>query len=71
MTANKHTARTVDTKDHDKVEAWPIAVLKENVHYYMDGGFMVFTQAYHLARGNCCGNKCRHCPYGFVNVKQL
>ena len=26
---------------------------------------MVFTEAYHLKRGHCCENGCRHCPYGF------
>jgi hypothetical protein len=25
---------------------------------------MVFTAAYHLKRGSCCGSGCRHCPYG-------
>ena len=48
---------------------WPIAVLKENVHYYMENGFMVFTEEYHLARGRCCGNACRHCPFEHVNVR--
>ncbi|MCG9881787.1 MAG: DUF5522 domain-containing protein [Bacteroidia bacterium] len=24
---------------------------------------MVFTEAFHLQRGYCCGNGCRHCPY--------
>jgi uncharacterized protein (TIGR00290 family) len=33
--------------------------------YYWENGFMVFTEAYHLKRGNCCNNGCRHCPYGF------
>ncbi|MBS1625400.1 MAG: hypothetical protein JSS76_03395 [Bacteroidetes bacterium] len=33
--------------------------------YYMENGLMVFTAAYHLARGFCCKNGCRHCPYGF------
>jgi hypothetical protein len=28
----------------------------------------VFTEAYHLRRGRCCGSRCRHCPYGHVNV---
>lgn len=32
--------------------------------YYMENGFMVFTAAYHLKRGSCCGSGCRHCPYG-------
>ncbi len=31
--------------------------------YYFDGPFLVFTAAYHLKRGYCCGNGCRHCPY--------
>ena len=31
--------------------------------FYFDGPYMVFTAAYHLKRGNCCGSGCRHCPY--------
>jgi hypothetical protein len=34
--------------------------------YYMDGPYMVFTAAYHLKRGSCCGSRCRHCPYGLA-----
>ncbi|MBX2849556.1 MAG: hypothetical protein KTR16_14640 [Acidiferrobacterales bacterium] len=37
-------------------------------HYYLENGFMVFTKAYHLSRGFCCGNTCRHCPYDHENV---
>ena len=48
---------------------WPIPVLQEGKHYYMEDGFMVFAEAYHLARGTCCGNSCRHCPFDHVNVK--
>lgn len=33
--------------------------------YLNEDGFMVFTEAYHLKRGYCCKNGCRHCPYGF------
>jgi hypothetical protein len=29
---------------------------------------VVFTAAYHLRRGYCCGNGCRHCPYGHEAV---
>jgi len=36
--------------------------------YYMEGPYMVFTAAYHLKRGYCCGSGCRHCPYGHENV---
>jgi hypothetical protein len=32
--------------------------------FYLDEfGNTVFTAAYHLKRGNCCGNQCQHCPY--------
>ena len=34
--------------------------------YMTTEGFMVFTEAYHLKRGYCCKNGCRHCPYGFL-----
>jgi hypothetical protein len=32
--------------------------------FYFEGPLMVFTAAYHLKRGYCCGSGCRHCPYG-------
>ncbi|MFZ0744042.1 MAG: DUF5522 domain-containing protein [Terracidiphilus sp.] len=31
--------------------------------YYFEGKNLVFTAAYHLKRGTCCGSNCRHCPY--------
>lgn len=31
--------------------------------YYMEGGFKVYTESFHIKRGWCCGNGCRHCPY--------
>lgn len=31
--------------------------------FYFENGLMVFTAAYHLRRGYCCGNGCRCCPY--------
>jgi hypothetical protein len=37
--------------------------------YYTDeNGLSVFTANYHLKRGYCCGNRCRHCPYDWENV---
>lgn len=30
-------------------------------------GFKVMTEAALLERGHCCGNGCRHCPYGDDN----
>ena len=32
--------------------------------YYFEGPNLVYTAAYHLKRGYCCGSGCRHCPYG-------
>jgi hypothetical protein len=34
--------------------------------FYWEGPNLVFTAAYHLKRGSCCGSGCRHCPYGFA-----
>ncbi len=31
--------------------------------FYIEGPYIVFTAAYHLKRGYCCGSGCRHCPY--------
>ncbi|MDX5482257.1 MAG: DUF5522 domain-containing protein [Hymenobacteraceae bacterium] len=40
--------------------------LTEGEDYYLnEQGLMVFTAKYHLKRGYCCQNGCRHCPYGF------
>jgi hypothetical protein len=67
-----YSATTTAKQASEVVEedSWPIAVLKEGKHYYMEGGFMVFTAAYHSARGRCCGNACRHCPYEHANVRR-
>ncbi len=43
----------------------PQPELKEGEDFYLDdNGMFVFTAAYHLKRGTCCGNGCKHCPYG-------
>jgi hypothetical protein len=36
--------------------------------YYNAGGLIVLTEKFHLERGHCCGNGCKHCPYDYVNV---
>lgn len=38
-------------------------VLQED-EFYREGDAIVFTAAYLLRRGYCCGSRCRHCPYG-------
>jgi hypothetical protein len=37
--------------------------LKAGIQYYIEGDKIIFTEKFHLERGYCCGNKCRHCPY--------
>jgi hypothetical protein len=39
--------------------------VEQEADYYIENGFYVFTRSYHLKRGHCCKNGCRHCPYGF------
>lgn len=36
----------------------------ETIDFYYENGLMVLTRHYLLQRGSCCGNACRHCPYG-------
>jgi cob(I)alamin adenosyltransferase len=43
--------------------------LGERTYIDPETGFTVFTELIHLKRGKCCGNKCRHCPYGYEKVK--
>jgi len=54
MTSSKNSAPAVPSLSEDD--------------YYMEDGLLVFTAAYHLKRGNCCGSGCRHCPYEHRNV---
>lgn len=35
----------------------------EKPDYYFEGRYLVFTKEYHLKRGYCCKNGCRHCPW--------
>ena len=37
--------------------------LIEGIDYYQEGEYRVFKEWYHLRRGTCCHNDCRHCPY--------
>ena len=45
--------------------------LIEGTHYYInEEGFVVLTEQYHLEKGYCCGNGCKHCPYEYENVPE-
>jgi hypothetical protein len=36
--------------------------------YINEEGLIVFTEAYHLKRGECCKSGCKHCPYGYKKI---
>jgi hypothetical protein len=55
-------AHEFDDADAVLAEARRVTALKHD--YYLDEyGNVVFTSRYHLKRGSCCDNDCRHCPY--------
>ena len=60
--------KQLDTITHEAALALASAysghkLLVEKIDYYIEAGKLVFTRWYHLKRGSCCGNDCRHCPY--------
>ena len=42
-----------------------LPTLEPDDFYLTKEGYKVFTEKYHLKRGYCCENSCRHCPYGY------
>jgi len=49
----------------------PMKQLIEGVDfYYNEQGLMVLTEKYHLERGSCCGNGCKHCPFDYQRVSE-
>lgn len=42
--------------------AGPVRAIQQPDAYW-ENGLVVYTAAYHLKRGSCCGSGCRHCPY--------
>lgn len=38
--------------------------------YYNKEGYIVLTEKFHLKKGFCCGNGCKHCPYEYQNVPE-
>ena len=47
-----------------------LAACMEGRSTYIDPatGYQVLTSDTLLSKGKCCGNSCRHCPYGHINV---
>ena len=48
----------------------PVPFTEGEAYYFDENGFMVFTKAFLLQKGSCCGNGCRHCPYDYINVPE-
>lgn len=46
-----------EVPDHDDENALP------QPDWYVENGLLVYTAAFHVKRGFCCGSGCRHCPY--------
>ncbi len=38
--------------------------------YYNSDGYIVLTEKYHLDKGFCCGNGCKHCPFKYEAVPE-
>lgn len=63
---------TGDVTGEDEMKTETIPSLKARLqqeHYQTREGFLVFTEAFHLKRGQCCGSGCRHCPFEPISVK--
>ncbi|CAF1218040.1 unnamed protein product [Rotaria sp. Silwood1] len=41
----------------------------QSIYIDPESGLQVLTRYAHLQRGKCCGNQCRHCPYGHINAE--
>ncbi|MBK0371211.1 DUF5522 domain-containing protein [Flavobacterium agrisoli] len=55
---------TPETAVNNKAALLPKSTnLIPDLDYYVENGNYVFTSWYHLKRGYCCQNGCRHCPY--------
>ena len=65
--------RSMNEQDNGKERSERMARLglQEGDYYFSPEGYLVFTQQYHLKRGQCCQSGCRHCPYGTQAKKVL
>lgn len=68
---NANDATVVPEQSLQDIEDLHNSALLRGSETYQDPptGFTVFTEKFHLLRGTCCGNQCRHCPFGWTNVE--
>ena len=45
-------------------------LLEGEDYYFNEDGYIVLTEKYHLDKGYCCGNGCKHCPYQYDAVPE-
>ncbi len=54
-------------KTHFSPESLDLKNLHEGEDFYFNkDGLLVFTEIFHLKKGYCCKNHCKHCPYGLA-----
>lgn len=44
---------------------------EEADYYFNEEGLLVFTASYHLKRGYCCKNGCKHCPWKYKRENNI
>lgn len=64
----RHEATSSSIVDIEEIHRQAI-LDKQSTYIDPSTGFTVFTELAHLKRGKCCGNQCRHCPFGWSNVR--
>ena len=80
--ASVRPLRLSDLPDADTVAGMPperqwrrvhAAAVARDLDAYIDpaSGYQVWTRLYLKRKGPCCGNACRHCPYGHENVPKV
>jgi hypothetical protein len=45
-------------------------LLEGEDYYYNEQGYIVLTEKFHLKKGYCCGNGCKHCPFEYDAVPE-
>lgn len=68
-TITQFVIEVVEGRQNNVATKYANKTLIEDIDYYLEDGKWVFTEWFHLKRGDCCGNACRHCPYDHKNVK--
>lgn len=60
--------KKTDRNSVSSPESLDFSNLKEGEDFYFnEEGLLVFTATFHLKKGYCCQNGCKHCPYGFTS----